>query len=323
LLVALALLVTAATTAVYVSYRRDLAAARRRLDGASSLAPTACGAIEYAAVGSGPSVLFVHGAGGGFDQGIAFGTPLAERGFRVLAMSRFGYLRTPLPSDASAAAQADAHACLLDALGVDRAVVVAGSAGAPSGLQLALRHPQRVAGLVLLVPATYVPRPGESVSVSVPPGTRFLFDTALRSDFVFWAALRLAKATLIRALLATPVDVVAAATTQERARVDAILAGILPVSERRLGLLNDGAITARIERYPLESIAVPTLTVSVADDLFGTYDAARYTAEQIPGARFVGYPRGGHVWVGLQHELVGEIAAFTEQAMAVGRRPND
>jgi 2-hydroxy-6-oxonona-2,4-dienedioate hydrolase len=323
LLVALALLVAAATIAVYVSYRRDLAGARQRLDGASSLVATTCGAIEYAAVGGGSPVLFVHGAGGGFDQGIAFGTPLAERGFRVLAMSRFGYLRTPLPTDASAAAQADAHACLLDALGIDRAVVVAGSAGAPSGLQLALRHPQRVAGLVLLVPATYVPRPGEAMSVSVPPGTRFLFDTALRSDFMFWAALRLAKGTLIRALLATPVDVVAAATPQERARVAAILAGILPVSERRLGLLNDGAITAGIERYPLERIAVPTLTLSVADDLFGTYDAARYTAEQIPGARFVGYPHGGHVWVGVQQELFNEIAAFAERAMPAGGRLGD
>lgn len=320
---ALALLVAVATTAVYVPYRHDLAVARQRLEGASSLAATACGAIEYAAVGSGPSVLFVHGAGGGFDQGIAFGAPLAERGFRVIAMSRFGYLRTPLPSDASAVAQADAHACLLDALGIDRVVVVAGSAGAPSGLQLALRHPEHVAALVLLVPATYVPRPGAAVSVSVPPGTRFLFDTALRSDFVFWAALRLARGALIRALLATPIEVVTAATPQERARVAAILAGILPVSERRLGLLNDGAITARIERYPLERIAVPTLTLSVADDLFGTYDAARYTAEQIPGARFVGYPRGGHVWVGLQHEIIGEIAAFAERAMSAGRLPKD
>ena len=40
-----------------------------------------------------------------------------HRDFRG-APSRFGYLRTPLPSDASPAAQADAHSCLLDALGL-------------------------------------------------------------------------------------------------------------------------------------------------------------------------------------------------------------
>lgn len=85
-------------------------------------------------------MLVVHGAGGGFDQGLAIGAPLAARGYRVIAMSRLGYLRTPLPAEASAAAQGDAHACLLDALGLERAAVVAASAGAPSALQLALRE---------------------------------------------------------------------------------------------------------------------------------------------------------------------------------------
>jgi 2-hydroxy-6-oxonona-2,4-dienedioate hydrolase len=60
--------------------------------------------------GEGPPGLVVHGAGGGYDQALAFGEPLARSGFHVITMSRFGYLRTPLPSDASSAAQADAHA---------------------------------------------------------------------------------------------------------------------------------------------------------------------------------------------------------------------
>jgi membrane protease YdiL (CAAX protease family) len=41
------------------------------------------------------------------------------------------YLGTPMPADASAAAQADAHVCLLDALGIAKAAVMGGSAGAP------------------------------------------------------------------------------------------------------------------------------------------------------------------------------------------------
>jgi 2-hydroxy-6-oxonona-2,4-dienedioate hydrolase len=44
-------------------------------------------------------VLIVHCAGGGYDQGLAFGEPLSS-GWRIIAMSRFGYLRTPLPPDA-------------------------------------------------------------------------------------------------------------------------------------------------------------------------------------------------------------------------------
>jgi 2-hydroxy-6-oxonona-2,4-dienedioate hydrolase len=98
-------------------------------------------------------VLVVYGADGGYDQGLAFGEPLVNSGFRIIAMSRFGYLRTPLPTDASASAQADAHAYLLDALKIQRAAVIGASAGASSSMQFALRHPEQCRAMVLLVPA--------------------------------------------------------------------------------------------------------------------------------------------------------------------------
>ena len=295
---------------VYVDYRRDIDGARAELLAGSRIAQTTCGPIEYASLGEGPAVLLVHGAGGGYDQGLAIGGPLAREGFRVIAMSRFGYLRTPLPADASAAAQADAHACLLDALGIGRAAIMGASAGAPSALQFALRHPRRCAALVLLVPAIYVPRPDGAPPVRTPPGTQLLFDTALRSDFLFWAGIKVARNTMIRALLATPPEVVASADAGEQRRVDALLRQILPVSPRRLGLLNDAAITSTLPRYPLERIAVPTLAIGMADDLFGTYDGARYTAGQVPGARFLGYPTGGHVGVGHERDFVTAITNF-------------
>jgi pimeloyl-ACP methyl ester carboxylesterase len=310
-LVIIVLTVAASLAAVvYGVYRRDLAGVHARLAGASEVVTTPCGPIEYATAGNGPPVLFVHGAGGGFDQGLAFGAPLAARGFRVIAMSRFGYLRTPLPADASAEAQADAHVCLMDALGLDRAAVVGGSAGAPSALQVAVRHPARVTALVLLVPAAFVPRPDDAPPLRAPSGTQRLFDTALRSDFLFWAIRRAAPNWMIHSLLATPPELVARADNAERARVAAILDEILPVSARRLGLLNDADVTTHLERYPLERITAPTLTISVVDDLYGTYDAARYTAEQIPGARFVGFAEGGHVFVGHGAEVTGAVADF-------------
>jgi pimeloyl-ACP methyl ester carboxylesterase len=257
--------------------------------------------------------LVVHGAGGGFDQGMEFGQMLVRSGFRVIAISRFGYLRTPVPADASAAAQADAHACLLDALNLPAAAIVGASAGAPSAMQFALRHPERCTALVLLVPAAYVPRPGEAPPMKTPTGTAFLFDTALKSDFLFWAATKLARTTLIRAILATPPAVVAGAEADEQMRVTQMMEHILPISPRRLGLLNDAAITSALPRYELERIAAPTLVISLADDLFGTFDGASYTAEHIPQARFIGYPSGGHVWVGHQQDVSAEIAAFLKQ----------
>jgi pimeloyl-ACP methyl ester carboxylesterase len=310
---ALALLFAIATALVLYAYERDLSAARARIATGSQIAETRCGPIEYASLGTGRAVLFVHGAGGGFDQGLGAAERLTKSGLRVVLMSRFGYLRTPLPADASAAAQADAHACLLDTLGIEEAAIVGASAGVPSAMQFALRHPDRCSALVLLVPAAYVERPGHEAPVKTPPGTRFLFDTVLRSDFLFWAIIRLAPETVMRSILATPPEVVHAASAEEKARIAQMMEGILPVSPRRLGLLNDAAVTSTLGRYPLERISAPTLTISTADDLFGTYEAARYSADHIRGARFIGYPTGGHLWVGHHDEVLAAIAAFVQR----------
>ena len=308
--IAAAALASAAIRRTAASYRRDIGRASAAAATGSRIVETRCGRIEYAAVGDGPPVLVVHGAGGGFDQGLGFGMPLVERGLRVIAMSRFGYLRTPLPGDASPAAQADAHACLLDALRVDRAVIVGTSAGAPSAMQFALRHADRCAGLVLLVPAAFVPRPGGAPPVRPSAGTDLMVDTALRSDLLFWVATKVAREALVRFLLATPPEVVRRATEGEQRRVASIIEHLLPVSPRRLGLMNDSRVVSTLPRYELERIAPPTLAISVKDDLYGTFDVARYTAGHIPGARFRGYASGGHVWVGHQEEIIGEIAAF-------------
>jgi 2-hydroxy-6-oxonona-2,4-dienedioate hydrolase len=296
-------LVILAAAWVGFDYSRDIADARARIASGSEVAQTACGPIEFAQKGSGPAVLVVHGAGGGFDQGMDFGGHLEDVGFRVIAMSRFGYLRTPLPADASDAAQADAHACLLDALGIERAAIIGASAGAPSALQFAVRHPRLCRALGLLVPAAYVPKPGNAQPLDPPASTQWVFDTALRSDFLFWAAIRVARDTLTTAVLATRPEVVEEASPQEQARVDAMLRHILPVSQRRLGLLNDAAVTSTLRRAPLERVEAPTLVLGLDDDLFGTMPGARYTAEQIRGARLVTFPRGGHVWVGRDTEV--------------------
>lgn len=307
-------LIASGAALTYGAYHRDITSARARVAVGSQVAQTRCGPIEYASTGAGPPVLIVHGAGGGYDQGLQFGSVLATGGYRAIAMSRFGYLRTPLPHDASAAAQADAHACLLDALGIGKAAIVGASAGALSSMQFALRHAQRCTALVLLVPAAYAPRAGGEPSVRTSEATGFLFDTALRSDFLLWAAVKLAPRTVTRALLATPPAVLETAAADEQARVAQVLADVQPVSLRRQGLLNDAAVISSVPRYELERIGAPTLIIGTEDDLFGTYDAARYAAAQIPHARFVGYASGGHLWVGHQKEVAAQILALLAQA---------
>jgi len=288
---------------VWMKYQHDLAAARQRIATGSEVAQTPCGAVEYAVVGEGPAVLLVHGAGGGFDQALGAARELAASGFRVIAPSRFGYLRTPQRSEATPAAQADAHACLLDALKVRRAAVVGVSAGSPSSIQFALRHAARTTGLVLLVPMVYAPQ----ASIARPPAAaRWLFEGAVGSDFLFWLMARASP----EKLLGTPPGIVSRAEAAEKARFSFLALQPLPVSERREGLLNDAVIATHAQRYELEKVAAPTLVIGVRDDPFGTYERAIYTAQHIPGARFAGLPDGGHLWVGHHREVLGEVAAF-------------
>jgi 2-hydroxy-6-oxonona-2,4-dienedioate hydrolase len=295
---------------LYGSYRRDLGGRRARLKGASMLAQTRSGPIEYAEAGTGTAVLIVHGAGGGFDQGMEFGgASLALRGFYVIALSRFGYLRTPVPDDASPAAQADAFAALLDALGITRTAIVGVSTGAPSAMQFAIRHAHRCTALALLVPFAFVPS-----EIAAMPRLSWLaaklLMTIVKSNIRYWLATRLARNFAFKLVLATPPAIVRAAGWQEQMRAARILDGLLPVRRRAAGIINDLRMSSSLTRYELERIEAPTLVLGVRDDLYGTFAAAEYTAAQVPRAKFVSYENGGNVWIGHDNEVLSEIVAF-------------
>lgn len=289
-------------------YRKDIDHARNRVATGSQVISTPCGPIEYAEAGSGPELLLIHGAGGGFDQGLALGGPLAARGYRVIAMSRFGYLRTPAPPQPSIALQADAHACLLDALGIRNAAIVGVSAGAPSALEFALRYPARSRALVLLVPGWFPPGTSSTTRLG-SVGTRIL-NRVLDSDFLFWTLTRFFPQTADRTVLGTPSAVVLAAAPSERERVAALLRNILPVSQRKIGLSLEGQLTTENLSKPLEALTVPTLTISAEDDLYGTYANAQYIARRVPQCRFVGYRAGGHMFVGHNEAMTATVIDF-------------
>ena len=292
---------------IWWRFESDMKQARARVAKGSVLIQTRCGSIEYQETGTGVPLLAIHGSGGGYDQGMAFAGALGQRGVRVIAMSRFGYLRTPMPADASAQAQADAHVCLLDALHIPRAGVLGGSAGAPSALQMAIRHPERVSALVLLVPLTYKP---PAVADSAPPLPAWVENSMMRligSDFLFWSALHVARDSLTKLVLATPPELLRAATPGEQQRLNAMLDNILPVSARARGLVYDTAAGKHLTPVALGSISAPTLIVSARDDRYGTYASAEYTAKAIAGARFIGFNQGGHVWVGHNDEVMSAI----------------
>lgn len=100
--------------------------------------------------GEGTPVLVLHGTPGGVDTADVMARFLPSDGFRVVTVSRPGYLGTPLsgPRD-TLDDEADRYAGLLDALGIDRAAVLAWSGGGPAAYRFAVRHPDRVTSLVV------------------------------------------------------------------------------------------------------------------------------------------------------------------------------
>jgi pimeloyl-ACP methyl ester carboxylesterase len=96
----------------------------------------------------GPPLVLVHGAGG---THLAWPEALrALPGRRVLAVDLPGHGQAPRPGERTVDGYATAILAMLDALAIPRAVVAGHSMGGAIALALALRAPERVAGLLLV-----------------------------------------------------------------------------------------------------------------------------------------------------------------------------
>src|SRR5450631_3123932 len=137
----------------------------------SSIMNTTAGPIEYSVKGTGPALLFAHGSPGGYDQSLVIADLLNSDQFTYIAVSRPGYLRTPLQQK-SPADQADLYAALLDALAIQKATIIGTSGGGPSALQFALRHPERCSGLIMICGVSQCYSEQEMLAV-LPPMQRF------------------------------------------------------------------------------------------------------------------------------------------------------
>jgi pimeloyl-ACP methyl ester carboxylesterase len=283
----------------------DVAAPRSELP---KLLQTARGPLEYAEAGAGPAVLAVHGAMGGHDQSMLLARVIGPPGFRYLAVSRPGYLGTPLASGRSADEQADLLAAGLDALGVQKAAVMAVSGGGYSALQFALRHPDRCWGLVLV--STISGKTSEKIPLRFHVMKRLMrwpwFVNGIRRK-----ASRDPMASVARAIQ----DPAARARTLADPEAGPLLAELtlstLDRAWQRLdGTDNDIAITRSTE-YELERIAAPALVVHGTSDPVASFAHGQALARRIPGAELLAVEGGEHVAIFTHRDEVrARVAAF-------------
>jgi pimeloyl-ACP methyl ester carboxylesterase len=258
---------------------------------APRIVSTESGPVEYAEFGGGPAVLALHGALGGFDQGLILARAVGIPGFRYIGPSRPGYLGTPMASGSTPETEADLMAHLLDALGVPDAVVVAVSGGGPSAIHFTLRHRDRCRGLVLVSAASAVIEERIPMSFHVMktlarvPGVARLMQRQTERDPAKAAGRSLKDPEIRRRTLEDPhtgplLQALVLSTTDR-----------MPL--RLAGTDRDIRIT-REREYPLEAVKVPVLAVHGTADEAAPFAHAERLAMRVQGAELVRLEGGSH-----------------------------
>jgi 3-oxoadipate enol-lactonase len=248
----------------------------------ATIPPVELSAIER---GAGPAVMLVHG--GGFHSGPTWARqigPLAEEGFRVIAVDRRGYGRSPANNAppgtrVPVALQARDVVATLDAREVDRAHLVGISYGSLVCLEVALASPERVLSLTLVEP----------VVLSLLSGD---------PDYDPWLA-RFADLESLAASGAPPSEWLA----EWLGLMDAGMARSLGPGSPAWTILErslphqweqERPIDYWVDEARLAALRAPVLIVNGGDSEPPLTAAAEALAELIPGARHVIIPGAGH-----------------------------
>ena len=148
------LLVPTLWLAIWTARYTSKAEARVPPDGAFLDLPDA--RIHYLDIGAGPPLVLVHGLGGQLrNYTYALAGHLAAH-HRLLIIDRpgSGYSTWTSPTDWSLGRHASVVRQFIEALGLDRPLLVGHSLGGAISLALAIEHPEAVSGLALLAPLT-------------------------------------------------------------------------------------------------------------------------------------------------------------------------
>jgi pimeloyl-ACP methyl ester carboxylesterase len=229
--------------------------------------------------GRGAPVVFIHGIGASLYSWRHTLPPVVSAGYRVVAFDNRGFgFSDQSPQHYRNADYVRLVVALLDSLGISSAVLVGHSMGGTIAADVALAHPDRVRGLVLIDAAGYGVRwPG------VLKVARWPFIGAIATTFRGrWFTER-----LLRSSFADPAKVTEADVDQYYAPVPQ------PGFGRALrGVLREFRFDSLGGR--LTRVQAPTLVLwGTADRWIPVRDGARF-ARELPRSEFIVIERSGH-----------------------------
>lgn len=254
---------------------------------------------HFVARGDGhPAIVLIHGFGSNTYTWRKNLDGLADR-FRVVAVDLKGFGLTEKPRDGQyhTAAYARHLEGFLDALKLERPILVGNSMGGAVALHLALTNPERVAGLVLVDSAL----PGSAPPRLDPPGEPV--EAAEQAPATRPAGLRLRpNPLLLRALITRPmIERGLRSSFRDPAIVtpEMIDAYFIPTTldgaMEALAAMMNPPPEAFVPLPPLESLRLPTLVVWGRHDRVIPVSVADVLSKRIPGARQVIFEDAGHL----------------------------
>jgi pimeloyl-ACP methyl ester carboxylesterase len=120
--------------------------------------------LRYIEAGSGPSVLFLHGASLGSSADVFLRNlgAFAEAGFRAVAFDIPGFGLSEKPAKQSVAQQRNSIPKFIDAAGLGKTALIAHSRSGGFAIQLALEEPSRYSHVIVLGTGTLLPPQSEA-----------------------------------------------------------------------------------------------------------------------------------------------------------------
>ena len=246
--------------------------------------------VRYVDAGDGPCVFLIHGIGhSAFGWRHSIG-PLAESGFRVLAIDTpgFGY-SDPLPQEAIRdptalpKAIADVLDRILDTFDITSCAVIGHSLGGAYATLFAVEHPERVERLVLAAPAVG-PHVGLGVRVLTMRVGRLAFRPT--SQFVRWSFSQLANSH--GAIEDEEVEEIVRTLSQPQVRK--FFLDLLKLGLGLRGVRPDFVLLSR-----LAEVKAPTLVLWGRHDQILPFRNADLILGQMPEARLEVFERSGHM----------------------------
>ena len=248
-------------------------------------------------LGQGPALLLLHQTPW-FSVQYRHAQPLiAAAGFRTLAPDTPGFGFSPAPEGSPALEDyADHFAGVLDALGVEAAVVAGHHTGAGMALALAQRHPGRVRGLVLHgVPLYSAEERAAKFAAAGPPAGLEADGSHLARHF---ALVRHKYQCDVGSLEGVQWSVLASAIAEDRQ------------FKAYTALFAWGGAEAA-----LRGLRVPALFISSPDD--GLHEATRRAHGLVPGSQYVEFDWGAsHLIFDRPQEWADAVVAFVRERCA-------